>query len=424
MKKTAIFLLSLLTTIFIVVGVLKQFKPEPSPTEDPVLNVYNWYNTIDKATIEQFEKEFNIKVRLDLYDSNEMVEAKLLAGNSGYDIVFPSLIPFAARGIKTGLYKKLDHEQIPNFENLDKSITKHAQTIDKDFNYIVPFYWGSIGIAYVKEKVDSILPDMKKDSWALLFDPEIVSKLSPYGVTLLLEAIDVYASVYKFLDFPIDNQSYENLVEATQYLHKIRPYITRFSSARFVDEIAGGQTIMAHAWSGETVQAQKRIEETKLKLTIEYIVPKEGSSIWFDCIAIPADAPHPNNAHKFINFLLRPEISAQITNHTMMNTCNKNAAPLIDKDLLSNKIIFPSQDILQRLTLDPYVDIGFDRIRQRLWAQVQFQQRNGIVSLFSHDEFKNLARLVDPDNHGQEDDKLSPSPGPIEPVKDQPKTTK
>ncbi len=339
--------------------------------EEPYVNVYNWYATIPAEIIQQFEEETGIKVRYDLYDNNEILEAKLLSGNSGYDIVFPSATPYVARQIEAGVYQKINYDLVPNASHLDPFIVEQMQIVDPGLVYSLPYFWGTFGFAYVEEEIKKRLPNAPVTSYRMLFDPEIVKHFTGCGVTLLEESVDIYPVILSYLGKDPQSADPEDLKKAHEHLLKIRPYISRFSASRFVNDLVGGESCLAQAWSGEAHVANQIAQDTGKNITIKYVVPEEGGAIWIDVVAIPKTAPHPKNAHKFINFLFRSDICAKNTNETIVATANDAALPLIKEDIRANKTIFPEPRIKEKLRLDKTHSAAYEALRNRLWVQAK-----------------------------------------------------
>lgn len=364
-------LLRILSVAIILVG-LFWYRSQP-PSE--YVNIYNWYAMLPKDVIEDFTKETGIKVRLDFYDSNDVLETKLFAGNSGYDIVFPSAAPYLARQIKAGIFQPLNKRLLPHLVDLEPMLGEQIQRSDPHNIYSVPYYWGTLGFAYNEEKIKEILgPSAPVDSYQMLFDAEILKKLHTCGVTMLEEAIDVYPLVLRYLGKDSGSSVYEELATAHDFLLKTRPYVRRFSASRLVGELVSGETCLAQAWSGDTQTAIR--EGAKLGRTIKYVIPKEGSSLWIDAVAIPKDAPHAHNAHVFINFILRPDIAARISAFTLLATPTLSAKVLLPEELQHDPSIFPPLEVMAKLTLDQEQDIMFERERNRMWTNFRLNRRD------------------------------------------------
>lgn len=368
MRQTWIFVSSCLVC---VAGLAYVFLPERVP--EHFVNVYNWYGMMDPKVLQQFEKETGIKVRYDLFDSNDTLEAKLLAGHSGYDVVFPSATPYMKGQITAHVYQPIDRTQIPNWDNIDPDILKTMQETDPDNSMSVPYYWGTLGFAYNKEEILKRLPDAPVRSYGMLFDPTVVSHFKDGGVTFLEEAVDVYPQALLFLKRDPHSEDPDDLAAAHEQLLRIRPYIMRFSGSRFVEELVSGQTCIAQVWSGEAQIAIDRGKE--MGKTIIYVIPEEGTSLWIDAIGIPRDAPHPENAHKFINFLLRPEISAQISEASHLAVANRHVKDHLDKKISRDPTVYPAPEIVKKLALDHAHSQEYERRRTRLWAQFRFSSQ-------------------------------------------------
>ncbi len=359
---------------FIVVAmvIFIAFWYKKQPTQEYV-NVYNWYAMLPRDVLTDFTKETGIKVRLDFYDNNDVVETKLFAGNSGYDIVFPSASPYLARQIKAGIFQPLRKDLIPNIRDLEPILVEQMQLVDEGNTHSIPYYWGTLGFAYNEEKIKEILGSgAPVDSYQMLFDENILKKLKPCGVTMLEEAIDVYPLVLRYIGKNSQSSSLDDLKSAHEALSKTRPYIRRFSASRLVGELVSGETCLAQAWSGDTQTAIREAE--KLGRTIKYVIPKEGSSLWIDAIAIPKDAPNPGNAHVFINFILRPDIAARISEYTLLATATISSKPLVPEEMRKDESIFPPLEIMKKLILDKEQDISFERERNRMWTNFRLNR--------------------------------------------------
>ena len=344
-------------------------KPSLPTTEEAFVNVYNWYGMIPDDIIQEFESETGIRVRYDLYDNNEIVEAKLFSGNSGYDVVFPSASPYIARQREAGVYQPINKDLIPNLKYVDPQIYEQMRVVDPDLAYAIPYYWGTFGFAFVEGEIDKRLPNAPKNSYRMLFDPEVVKHFSGCGVTYLDEAVDVYPPVNTYLGLDPHSDLIEDLDKAQEQLLKLRPHISRFSSSRFVNELVAGESCIAQAWSGEAHLAQERADEVGKNITIRYVVPEEGGSLWIDAIIIPKDAPHPKNAHMLINFLLRPDISARIGNETIIATSVLAAKKFMKPSITQDTTIYPKPETMKKLRLDKTQSLEFERTRTRYWTQ-------------------------------------------------------
>lgn len=363
-------LYSLLFFLSIFLGSLKSYAEE-----EPILNIYNWADDIAPDTVQKFEEETGIKVNYDVYDSDEVLEAKLLLGNSGYDVVFPSANPFFARQIKAGIYQPIDKAKLSNYHNLDPFILKRLQEIDPENSYGVPYLWGTIGIGYNLEKLQENMPDASIEklvkSFGILFDPETLKHFAPCGVSLQSSALDVFNAILVYAGVNPNTTSREEFERAVQILKSIRSYIRKFTSSGLIEDLATGETCLALAWSGDVLQASLRAKELNQKFHIHYSIPSEGAEIWFEVMAIPSDAPHPLNAYKFINFILRPRIIAEITNYVYYANPNKASEPYISEAVRHNPIIYPPKAVMKTLFVSKSAPMNFERWRSRMWIRIK-----------------------------------------------------
>jgi putrescine transport system substrate-binding protein len=336
--------------------------------EAKVLNVYNWSDYIDPAVIEQFTKETGIVVRYDVFDSNEVLETKLLTGNSGYDVVVPSAY-FLERQIQAGVFRKLDKSKLPNLANLDPELVTRAAGHDPGNEHGVVYMWGTTGIGYDAAKVEARLPGAPVDSWALVLDPAVVSKFQDCGVSFLEDPTDMIATVLLWLGKDPNSQSEADLKLAEEKLLAIRPYIRTIHSSQYIEDLANGEVCIAVGYSGDILQAQDRAAEAGKTVDIRYSIPKEGALMWFDTLAIPADAQHPGNAHAFIDFLMRPDVAA--ANSDFVNYANANAAAtaLVNEELRNDPGIYPSAEVKARLHPNLAKSAEFTRALNRSWTR-------------------------------------------------------
>lgn len=275
-----------------------------STTGETVVHVYNWFDYIDPAMLEKFTAETAIRVVYDVYDANEVLETKLLAGNTGYDVVVPSLT-FLERQIRAGVFRKLDRSQIPNWTNLDPEILRQVSLIDPGNAHAVPYMWGTNGIGYNEGKVKAIMPDAPVDSWRLVFEPAIVSRFKDCGIGVLDSPSDVVPLVLIYLGKDANSESKEDLRLAEETLMAIRPYVRMIHSSALTDALANGDLCLTVNWNGPVALARARAADAGMDDVITYSIPKEGTVGWYDSMAIPTDAPHAQNAHAFINFMQR-----------------------------------------------------------------------------------------------------------------------
>ncbi len=335
------------------------------------IHVYNWSDYIGPDTIAEFEAETGIKVVYDVYDSNEVLEAKLLAGNSGYDIVVPTST-FLRRQIPAEVYRTLDREKLPNWENLDPDLMADAEADDPGNAHGVVYLWGTNGIGYNVAKVAERLgDDAPTDSWALVFDPEYAAKLADCGITMLDTASEMVPLALAYLGLPPDSTDTADLQKVAALFASVRPYVRYFNAAQYNTDLANGEVCVSVGFSGDIFIAA---EEAAEGIEIAYSVPKQGAMLWFDMLAIPSDAPNPDGAHAFINYLMRPEVIADVTNAVFYPNANAKAAAFVDPEILADPSIYPTPDVMERLFPQPVHDPRDDRALTRLWTTVRTGQ--------------------------------------------------
>ena len=338
--------------------------------EEKVLNVYNWSDYIEASVIEGFTKETGIKVQYDVFDSNEMLETKLLAGNTGYDIVVPSA-SFLNRQLQAGVHQKLDKSLLPNLKNIDPSIAQRIEAFDKGNEYSVNYMWGTSGVGYNVKKIAERMKDAPVDSFAMFYDPKVVSKFADCGVSILDAPGEVLGTVLIYLGKDANSEKPEDLAAAEAVLKAVRPYIRNFHSSAYIEQLANGEICLALGWSGDVLQAKARAEEAANGVEIDYNIPKEGAVMFFDQMAIPKDAKHPKNAHLFINYLLRPEIAARNSNYIVFANANKAATPMVDAEVTGNPNVYPPADLMAKLVPDMPESPEFSRLLNRSWTTVK-----------------------------------------------------
>ncbi len=349
--------------------ILLLLAPALPARAERVVNVYNWTDYIDPAALERFTAETGIKVRYDVFDSLETLEAKLLAGHSGYDVVVPSNEPSFSRLIRAGALTPIDRGKVGNWKNLDAGLMKRVESSDPGNRFGAIYSFGTIGLGIAPDRIQTLAPDAPLDSWALLFRPENAKRLAPCAITMMDSAIDVIPSVLKYLGKSPDSTDAGDLAAVEQTLMAIRPYIRTFSSSGTLEALASGKTCLALDYSGDVIQAAARAHEAKQAVTIRYVAPKEGAEIGFDMLAIPADAPNKDEAHAFIDFVLRPEVMAGITNLVRYPNAIPASRTMIRPELLADTNVFPTE--AQRdgfFTIGP-VPQAAERARTRLWAR-------------------------------------------------------
>jgi putrescine transport system substrate-binding protein len=344
------------------------FAAGASAEEEKVLNVYNWADYIDPGVLESFQKETGIKVKYDLFDSYETLDAKLLTGHTGYDVVFPGNV-YAAREIPAGVYRKLDKSMLSNWGNLDPFVLEALNTYDPGNQYGVPYMWWTNGFTYNVDAIKQRMPDAPTDSLDMLFKPEVVSRFKDCGVSFLDSPNDVIQLALKYLGKDPNTTHVEDLKVAEEMLMKVRPYILRFDSSAYLDDLAGNSICIAMTWSGDFSVAKTRAEQAKSKVTLDYTVPKEGAVIGFDAMMIPADAPHPNNAHLFMNYVLRAESGAAISNFIGYASANKAALPMVNEELRNDPRVYPTAEMRARLYTEGKQSDEMQRAITRMWTR-------------------------------------------------------
>jgi putrescine transport system substrate-binding protein len=358
----------------------KEEAPPPAPATaapasetfdtdaEKTVNVYNWSDYIEESVLKDFTKETGIEVRYEVMDSNELLETKLLAGRTGYDVVVPSA-SFLARQIKAGIYQKLDKSKLPNLKNLDPEITKKLQVFDPGNEHAVNYMWGTSGVAYNEEAIKAAMPDAPVDSFAMFWDPKVASKFAKCGISVLDAPSEVVGTVLVYHGKDANSEKPEDLAAAEKVLLSVRPYIRTINSAPYIEQLANGEVCLVLGWSGDVLQARDRAKEAGKPFTIKYNIPKEGAVMFFDNMAIPADAAHVKNAHIFINYMLRPEVAAK--NSNFLSYANSNAAswPLLDAEVKNNPGVFPTADVMPKLVADMPESAEFTRLLTRTWTR-------------------------------------------------------
>ncbi|WP_434030771.1 polyamine ABC transporter substrate-binding protein [[Pseudomonas] boreopolis] len=343
----------------------------PASPEAKVLNVYNWSDYIATDTVPSFEKASGVKVAYDVFDSNEVLEAKLLAGGSGYDVVVPSL-SFLGRQIQAGVFQPLDRSKIPNWNNLDPEMMKRIAQQDPGNRYAVPYLWGTTGIGYNIDKVKAAFGSTDVvNSWDLVFKPENIAKLKDCGVTILDTASEIVPTTLHYLGEDPNSTDPAVIAKAAAKLKEIRPYIQNFHSSQYIDALAKGTTCLVVGWSGDILQARDRAEEAGNGVRIGYSIPKEGALQFFDMLAIPKDAKHPENAYAFINYLLTPEVAAANTNFVSYPNPVPAATPLIEAAIRDDKTIYPPPETMAKLFGLKIMPPEVDRQYTRLWTELK-----------------------------------------------------
>jgi putrescine transport system substrate-binding protein len=342
----------------------------PPLAEEKVLNVLNWSDYIAPDTIAKFEHETGIKVNYDVFDSNEVLETKLLTGRTGYDVVVPTDY-FLERQAKQGILLPLDKSKLPNLKNIDPMVLKRLEGADPGNRFGVPYAGVVTGIGYNIAKVKKALGNVPIDSWAIVFDPKNAAKLKDCGYTMLDQEGEIFFSAKIGLGVDPASERLEDLAAAEAMLLKVRPYVRYFNSSQYINDLANGETCIAISWSGDVLQARDRAREAGKGIEIGFAVPKEGALQSFDMLAIPADAPHPDNAHKFINFLMRADVAAEFTKFRKYPSGNLAAESLVDADLRADPLVFFPADVAARLRPHRAESLTYTRFANRAWTRIR-----------------------------------------------------
>jgi putrescine transport system substrate-binding protein len=340
--------------------------------EEPHLHIYNWSDYIAPDTIANFARETGIAVTYDLYDSNEVLEAKLLAGHSGYDIVVPSASPFMARQLAAGAYLALDKAKLPNLNNLDPRMLALAAIADPGNAHGVPYLWSVTGIGYNSAMLERALgPDLPRDSLALLFDPAFAEKLARCGIELLDTPQEVVPAALAYLGIDPRSRDLADLDRAAALLDRVRPTVRKFHSSQYINDLAAGDVCIALGYSGDVIQARNRAREAESGVEIAFRVPRQGAQMSIDMLGIPRDAPHPDNAHRFIDYILRPEVIAAITNAVSYPNPNLAATAFVQPEIREDPGIYPPDEVRRLFYLPEPAPRAYERRRTRAWNRVK-----------------------------------------------------
>lgn len=345
--------------------------PEAKPVEK-VLHIYNWSDYVAEDTIANFEKRTGIKVVYDVYSENEVLEAKLMAGGSGYDLVFPSLRPFAQRHVSAGLYAPVDRARLSNYGNLDPALLAGMTDADPDNTHLVPYMWGTTGIGINVAKVREALgADAPLDSWSLLFDPANAEKLAGCGISMLDDEQEAFSAVLIWKGRDPNRTDGDEIETVQSAFAAIRPHIRSFNNSQYINDLATGEICLAVGYSGDIAQAAARAEEADTGLEIAYIIPKEGAVRWVDVMAIPTDAPHPDSAYAFINYVLEPEVIAGISNYVAYANPNPASTALLDAEVSGDAGIYPPAEVMAKLQDPKRLPDDAQQARIRAWTQIK-----------------------------------------------------
>ena len=333
------------------------------------VRVYNWSDYIDEELLTQFEQETGIDLIYDVFDSNEVLETKMLAGGSGYDVVVPTGT-FLQRQIQAGAFQPLDKSQLPNIDNMWDVVTKRTDVYDPGQEYAINYMWGTTGIGYNVNKVQDALGIEKIDSWDVVFDPEKLAKLADCGVYMLDAPAEMIPAALKYLGLDPNSTDPDELAKAEELLLSIRPSIRKFHSSEYINALANGDICLAVGWSGDMFQARDRAAEADQGVAIDYSIPKEGAQMWFDQMAIPADAPHVAEAHEFLNYIMRPDVIAKASNYVYYANGNKASQELLDEEVIGDPAVYPDEETLNNLFTTVPLDAKTQRLVTRIWTRV------------------------------------------------------
>lgn len=355
---------------FMALGLLAGLCVSQAMAEEKILHVYNWSDYIAEDTVAGFEKETGIKVVYDVFDSNEVLEAKLLSGNTGFDLVVPSS-DFLGRQLQAGVFMPLDKSKLPNLANMDPAIMKLLQDKDPQNAHSVPYLGGTTGIGYNAKKIADILgPDAKMDTWDAVLNPKNLAKLSKCGVAFLNSPTDIFSVTLRYMGRDPNSLVSTDYEAAGKVLSSLRPYITYFNSSQYINDLANGDICVAIGWSGDIMQAAKRAQEAKNGVEVHYVVPQEGSNVFYDMLVIPKDAKHPDNALAFINYLMRPAIIAKITNYVSYANANQAALPMVDAEIRNNPNIYFKDELKAKMYTQKILPAKINRFLTREWTKV------------------------------------------------------
>jgi putrescine transport system substrate-binding protein len=348
-------------------------RSDSAASKPKVLNLYTWSDYLAPDTIASFETLTGIKVHVSYFETNETLESRMLTGNSGFDVVVPTG-PYLQRQIRSGVYLPLDKKKLPNLVNLDPELMARAAINDPGNTHGVIYAWGTYGLGYNVKMLAEALPSVPLDSWRLIFDPAYAAKLAKCGISTLDAPAGVVRLVLQYLGRNSSAPSPQDLADAETVLSKIRPYIRTIDSTNIIQAMANGDICIALGYNGDFVQARKRAKDAQNGVQIGFMIPKEGSLLWFDILAIPRDAPNVDSAHLFINYLMNPQVIANITNFIGFANANSAASPLLDASIAADPIVFPPRDQQQRLFVQTEDSPEQSRAITRLWQKFKTGQ--------------------------------------------------
>lgn len=335
-----------------------------------VVKIFNWSDYIDETILEEFTAETGIEVVYDVFDSNEILETRLLAGSTGYDIVVPTGT-FLANQITAGVFQKLDKSMLPNLANMDPAISERLAAYDPGNEHAINYMWGTTGLGInvdmVKERLGE---DADLNTWDLLFDPETVAKLADCGVFSLNAPSEMVPAALNYLGMDPDLKDADSLAKAAELWSDVRPHVRKFHSSEYINALANGDICVAVGWSGDVLQARDRAVEADAGVTVEYIIPKEGAQMWFDNMAIPADAENVEEAHKFLDFIMRPEVMAKASNYVYFANGNLASKAFLNEDVIGDSAIYPDEATLDNTYTTTPDNQRQKRLLTRTWTRI------------------------------------------------------
>ena len=344
-----------------------------APDSRKVLNLYIWSDYLAPKALPDFEKQTGIKVHVSYFDTNETLETRLLAGHSGFDVVVPTASYFE-RQIKAGVYLTLDKAKLPNLKNMDAQLMSRVALHDPDNAHGVIYTWGTNGIGYNEKMIKGLMPDAPLDSWRMVFDPAVASKIAKCGISVLDSPAEMVRMVLSYLGRDPNSQKSEDLAAAEATMTKIRPFIRNINSSEYIEALANGDICLAVGYNGDVLQARDRARDANKGIEIQYVVPKEGSILWFDMLAVPKDAPDPESAYAFLNYMMIPQVAADVSDFRRYATANAAAQPLVQPAVRDDPGIYPPKELRQKLAVQLADSPDQTRAITRVWQKFKTGQ--------------------------------------------------
>jgi putrescine transport system substrate-binding protein len=344
-----------------------------APDSRKVLNLYIWSDYLAPKALPDFEKQTGIKVHVSYFDTNETLETRLLAGHSGFDVVVPTASYFE-RQIKAGVYLTLDKSKLPNLKNMDAQLMSRVALHDPDNAHGVIYTWGTNGIGYNEKMIKALMPDAPFDSWRMVFDPAVASKIAKCGISVLDSPAEMLRVVLSYLGRDPNSQKPEDLAAGEAALTKIRPYIRNINSSEYIEALANGDICLAVGYNGDVLQARDRARDANKGIEVQYVVPKEGSILWFDMLGVPTDAPDPESAYAFLNYMMIPQVAADVSDFRRYATANAAAQPLVQPAVRDDPGIYPPMELRQKLAVQLADSPDQTRAITRVWQKFKTGQ--------------------------------------------------